>query len=70
VTRFRHPGTVLTDRVFSVPLDHGRPDGEQIEVFAREVAAAGKADAELPWLLYRVRGGSMQPLALAMILPG
>ena len=32
---------MLTDRFFSVPLDHQRPDGEQIEAFAREVVAAG-----------------------------
>ena len=56
MTSFRHPGTVLTDRFFSVPLDHQRPDGEQIEVFAREVVAAGKADADLPWLLF-LQGG-------------
>jgi len=40
VTSFRQPGTALTDHVFAVPLDHQRPDGEQIEVFAREVVAA------------------------------
>ena len=56
MTSFRHPGTVLTDRVFSVPLDHQRPDGEQIEVFAREVVAADKAEADLPWLLF-LQGG-------------
>jgi pimeloyl-ACP methyl ester carboxylesterase len=56
VTSFRHPGTVLTDRVFSVPLDHQRPGGEQIEVFAREVVAADKAEADLPWLLF-LQGG-------------
>jgi pimeloyl-ACP methyl ester carboxylesterase len=56
VTTFRHPGTVLTDRFFAVPLDHQRPDGEQIEVFAREVVAADKADAGLPWLLF-LQGG-------------
>jgi pimeloyl-ACP methyl ester carboxylesterase len=56
VTSFRHPGTVLTDRFFAVPLDHQRPDGEQIEVFAREVVAADKADADLPWLLF-LQGG-------------
>ena len=56
MTSFHQPGTVLTDRVFAVPLDHGRPDGEQIEVFAREVVAAGKADADLPWLLF-LQGG-------------
>ncbi len=56
MTSFRHPGTVLTDRFFGVPLDHQRPDGEQIEVFARAVAAADKADADLPWLLF-LQGG-------------
>ena len=56
MTSFRHPGTVLTDRFFAVPLDHQRPDGEQIEVFAREVVAAGQADADLPWLLF-LQGG-------------
>src|SRR6266568_4050677 len=56
VTSFRHPGTVLHDRFFGVPLDHQRPDGEQIEVFAREIVAAGKADADLPWLLF-LQGG-------------
>jgi pimeloyl-ACP methyl ester carboxylesterase len=56
VTSFRHPGTVLNDRFFGVPLDHQRPDGEQIGVFAREVVAADKADADLPWLLF-LQGG-------------
>ena len=61
---FRHPGTVLTDRFFAVPLDHQRPDGEQIEVFAREVVAAGKADTDLPWLLFLPGGpgfGAQRP---------
>jgi pimeloyl-ACP methyl ester carboxylesterase len=53
---FRQTGTVLTDHVFTVPLDHGHPDGEQIEVFAREVVAAGKTDATLPWLVF-LQGG-------------
>jgi pimeloyl-ACP methyl ester carboxylesterase len=53
---FRHPGTVLTDRTFQVPLDHARPAGEQIEIFGREVvAAAGGAD-RLPWLVF-LQGG-------------
>jgi len=56
VSTYRQPGTVLTDRVFAVPLDHGRPDGEQIEVYAREVVAADRADADLPWLLF-LQGG-------------
>ncbi len=53
---FRQPGTVLTDRFFGVPLDHTRPDGKQIEVFAREVVAVDKAGTDLPWLLF-LQGG-------------
>ena len=56
MTSYRQPGTVLTDRVFAVPLDHSRPDGEQIEVFAREVVAADRHGADLPWLLF-LQGG-------------
>ena len=63
---FRQPGTVLTDHTFLVPLDHDRPDGEQIEVFAREVAPAGRrgGDPALPWLVYFQGGpgfGSPRP---------
>jgi pimeloyl-ACP methyl ester carboxylesterase len=61
VSSFRHPGTVLTDHVFLVPLDHSKPEGERIEVFAREVVAAskaGKADG-LPWLVFLQGGPGM-----------
>jgi pimeloyl-ACP methyl ester carboxylesterase len=47
---------VLTDRAFAVPLDHGDPGGERFEVFAREVVAAGKTGADLPWLVF-LQGG-------------
>ena len=47
---------MLTDRAFAVPLDHDDPGGERIEVFAREVVAAGKTGADLPWLLF-LQGG-------------
>jgi pimeloyl-ACP methyl ester carboxylesterase len=68
----RQPGTVLTDRTFTVPLDHGRPDGEQIEIFAREVVAAGNARpadsaADLPWLVFLQGGpgfGAPRPVGL------
>jgi len=39
-----------------VPLDHGDPGGERIEVFARAVVAADKTGADLPWLLF-LQGG-------------
>jgi pimeloyl-ACP methyl ester carboxylesterase len=53
---YRQPGTIVTDRAFGVPLDHGKPDGEQIEIFARQITAASKADANLPWLVF-LQGG-------------
>jgi len=56
VPSYRQPGVVLTDHTFAVPLDHGNPGGEQIEVFAREVVAAGEAPADLPWLVF-LQGG-------------
>jgi pimeloyl-ACP methyl ester carboxylesterase len=58
VRTYRQPGTVLTDHHFSVPLDHAQPGGEHIELFGREVTAAGKADrtGSLPWLVF-LQGG-------------
>jgi len=56
VSTYRQPGTIVTDHHFSVPLDHGRPAGERIEVFAREVAAAGSAGQRRPWLVF-LQGG-------------
>jgi pimeloyl-ACP methyl ester carboxylesterase len=61
---YRQPGTVLSDRTFAVPLDHARPDGEQIELFGREVVAADKAADDLPWLVYQQGGpgfGALRP---------
>ena len=62
---YRQPGTVLTDRTFTVPLDHSKPDGEQIQVFAREVVAADKAADDPPWLVFLQGGpgfGSPRPV--------
>ncbi|MFJ4685384.1 alpha/beta fold hydrolase [Streptomyces sp. NPDC088789] len=53
---YRQPGVVLTDRRFTVPLDHDAPDGETIEVYAREAVAGDKAGQDLPWLVY-LQGG-------------
>jgi pimeloyl-ACP methyl ester carboxylesterase len=53
---YRQPGVVLTDRHFTVPLDHADPAGETIELFAREVVASDKAHQDLPWLVY-LQGG-------------
>ena len=59
MTSYRQPGIAATDHTFRVPLDHGRPDGEQIEVFGREVVGADKVGADLPWLLFLQGGPGM-----------
>ncbi|MBN6037679.1 alpha/beta fold hydrolase [Amycolatopsis sp. 195334CR] len=51
------PGLVLTEHEFQVPLDHGNPDGEQLTVFAREVADPGGRDR--PFLVF-LQGGPGQ----------
>jgi pimeloyl-ACP methyl ester carboxylesterase len=50
----RTAGLVLTEHEFSVPLDHDRPEGERITVFAREVADPD--GRERPFLVY-LQGG-------------
>lgn len=42
----------LVDHTFDLPLDHDRPDGERITVYAREVST----DPDRPWLLF-LNGG-------------
>ena len=56
MTVVRQPGVVLTDHVFPVPLNHDNVAGEHIEVYAREVVAAGREHDDLPWLLF-LQGG-------------
>jgi pimeloyl-ACP methyl ester carboxylesterase len=50
----RLAGLVLTDHEVPVPLDHARPDGERITVFAREVAEPDGRDK--PFLVF-LQGG-------------
>src|SRR5919107_162198 len=52
--RTRIAGLVLTEHEFSVPLDHARPGGERITVFAREVAEP--EGLEKPFLVF-LQGG-------------
>lgn len=50
-------GMRTVEHRFTVPLDHSRPDGEQISVFAREYSDPEVSPAaDLPWLLY-LQGG-------------
>jgi pimeloyl-ACP methyl ester carboxylesterase len=61
------PGIRLTDHVFTVPLHHDRPGGEQIEVYAREVTA----DETRPWLVFLQGGpGHRAPRPLSADLAG
>jgi pimeloyl-ACP methyl ester carboxylesterase len=53
-------GLVLVEHEFQVPLDHARPDGERITVFAREVADPDGRDR--PFLVFFQGGpGSEAP---------
>jgi pimeloyl-ACP methyl ester carboxylesterase len=52
----RAPGLVLTEHEFEAPLDHGKPNGSKLTVFAREVVATGRERDDLPWLLF-LQGG-------------
>ena len=54
----RVPGLVLTEHELQVPLDHARPDGREITVFAREVAEPDGLDK--PFLVYLEGGPGFQ----------
>jgi pimeloyl-ACP methyl ester carboxylesterase len=49
---YRAPGLVLSEHEFELPLDHARPDGPKLTVFAREVVAPGREGDPLPWLVF------------------
>lgn len=49
-TEIRVPGLVCVEHTFQVPLDHARPHGKTIEVFAREVADPD--GTERPFLVF------------------
>ncbi|POX37086.1 alpha/beta hydrolase [Streptomyces sp. Ru73] len=53
---YRHDGMVCTDHTLDVPLDHARPDGPGLTLFAREVVAAEHQHRDLPYLLW-LQGG-------------
>ncbi len=53
-TEISLPGVVVIEHTFEVPLDHERPDGERITVFARELADPEGRDR--PFLVY-LQGG-------------
>ena len=52
----RHHGMDLADCEFTVPLDHDRPSGEQLSIFARAVRHGEHAAEIRPWLVF-LQGG-------------
>jgi pimeloyl-ACP methyl ester carboxylesterase len=57
----------MRDHTWRVPLDHAQPEGDAIDVFAREVVASDKQGEDLPWLLFLQGGpGGMSPRPPAM----
>ncbi len=60
------PGLVLVEHEFLVPLDHGDPNGEQITIFAREVADPRGRDR--PLLVY-LQGGPGQEAPRPTLAP-
>jgi pimeloyl-ACP methyl ester carboxylesterase len=50
------PGLLLQDHFVDVPLDHARPGGESMRLYAREVRSVERAGEDLPWLLF-LQGG-------------
>ena len=58
------PGLQLADLKFEVPLDYSKPS-RKLEIFVREVVAAGKEKLDLPYLVFFQGGpgsGSPRPL--------
>ncbi|MEV7401902.1 alpha/beta fold hydrolase [Streptomyces sp. NPDC091267] len=53
-------GLVVREHTVTVPLDHARPDGPTIEVYAQEVVSAHREGDDLPWILF-LQGGPGAP---------
>lgn len=56
VAEYTIPGMHVRDHLLAVPLDWSQPDGQQIELFVREVVDPTRRDADLPLLLF-LQGG-------------
>jgi len=46
------PNLLLREHLFDVPLDHSRPHGPTISIFAREVVDREHDHDDLPWLVF------------------
>src|SRR4051812_7892234 len=57
---YRGTNIVFTEHELEVPLDHGRPDGERITIFARELADPEGRDK--PFLVFFEGGPGHEPV--------
>lgn len=48
----RLPGLFTREHRFELPLDYSQPEGRKINVFGREIVAAGRENDKLPWMIY------------------
>ncbi|HZY45100.1 MAG TPA: alpha/beta fold hydrolase [Anaerolineae bacterium] len=60
LTTHHIPKLVLIDHEFQVPLDHTKPNGDHLSVFAREVATTDRENDKLPWLVFLQGGPGIQ----------
>jgi len=63
-------GLAVTEHVLPVPLDHADPAGEQLTLFAREVADPAGRDRPLLLFLQGGPGGESPRPSYAPVAPG
>ena len=62
------PGLTLRDLVFDLPLDHRRPEGPTIQVYARALDVPGREREDRPWLVFLQGGpgfGAPRPIGVS-----
>ena len=50
--KYNYSEMIITDHKFIIPLDHEKPEGKKISVFAREILREENENKSLPYLIY------------------
>ena len=50
--KYKYSEMIITDYDFIIPLDHEKPEGKKISVFAREILREENENTSLPYLIY------------------